>query len=457
MTARVLVVDDVPANLKLLEVRLTAEYFEVVTACNGAEALRIADKGDCDIVLLDVMMPGMDGIETCRILKANPATHHIPVVIVTALDQPEDRVRGLEAGAEDFLTKPVSDVALITRVRSLSRLKTMMDELRLRVTSGLHMGIDEALAATVKVDGNSGRLLLVDDRPDSSDRVCSILSPRHGIDVEVNPQEAILRVADVEYDAVLISLALTDFDALRLCSQMRSIQRTRNLPLLILAEQNDSARVLRALEIGANDYVVRPVERNELIARVATQVKRKRYADTLRDNLQVSVAMALVDQLTGLHNRRYMETHLQMLVAKSSCRGRDLSVMMLDIDYFKSVNDTFGHDVGDEVLKEFATRLRRAVRGIDLACRYGGEEFVIVMPESGLPISLKVAERIRQAIAGELFIVDNGARAIEVTVSIGVASLDYDSDTADSVLKRADHALYAAKREGRNRVTADAA
>src|SRR5262249_5572219 len=132
MTARVLVVDDVLANVKLLEARLSAEYFDVVTAASGTDALAICDRAECDVVLLDVMMPDMDGFEVCRRLKSSPVTHHIPVVIVTALDQPSDRVRGLEAGADDFLTKPVSDVALIARVRSLSRLKLMTDELRLR-------------------------------------------------------------------------------------------------------------------------------------------------------------------------------------------------------------------------------------------------------------------------------------------------------------------------------------
>src|ERR1700704_5598226 len=123
MTARVLVVDDIPANVKLLEARLSAEYFDVRTAMSGDQALAICERAECDIVLLDVMMPEMDGFEVCRRLKSNPVTHYIPVVMVTALDSPADRVRGLEAGADDFLTKPVTDIVLIARVRSLTRLK----------------------------------------------------------------------------------------------------------------------------------------------------------------------------------------------------------------------------------------------------------------------------------------------------------------------------------------------
>src|SRR6188474_2312070 len=157
MTARILVVDDIPANVKLLEARLTAEYFDVTTAMSGAEALAICERAQCDIVLLDVMMPEMDGFEVCRRLKANPATHHIPVVMVTALDQPSDRVRGLDVGADDFLTKPVSDVALIARVRSLARLKMMTDELRMRAVTSKEIGIQTPEREAVSDQGRHGR------------------------------------------------------------------------------------------------------------------------------------------------------------------------------------------------------------------------------------------------------------------------------------------------------------
>src|ERR1700731_3204241 len=162
MSARVLVVDDVPANAKLLEARLTAEYFDVVTATSCAEALAICERAQCDIVLLDVMMPEMDGFEVCRRLKAGPRTHHIPVVMVTALDQPSDRVRGLEAGADDFLTKPVSDIALVARVRSLTRLKLVSDELRMLAVTTKEIGIGDPLNAAVPDTGKNGRILLVD-------------------------------------------------------------------------------------------------------------------------------------------------------------------------------------------------------------------------------------------------------------------------------------------------------
>ena len=457
MTARVLVVDDVPANVKLLEARLSAEYFDVATAMSGVEALAICEKAECDIVLLDVMMPDMDGFEVCRRLKSNARTHHIPVVMVTALDHPSDRVRGLEAGADDFLTKPVSDVALIARVRSLSRLKMMTDELRMRAVTSKEIGIQKPDNDTIADAGRGGRILIVDDRVSSSERLAAMLSHEHTVDVEANPSDALFRAAEGNYDLVLVSLSLQNFDGLRLCSQVRSLDRTRNLPILALSEGDDNARIVRGLEIGINDYLTRPIDKNELAARARTQIRKKRYTERLRDNVQQSIEMAITDPLTTLYNRRYMETHLGSLVEQSASRGKPLTALVLDIDYFKSVNDTYGHDAGDDVLREFAVRVRKSIRGIDLACRFGGEEFVIIMPETDMAVATIVAERLRRRIASEPFPIQQGSKLIEVTISIGIATLDTADDNAATILKRADQALYRAKRDGRNRVVADAA
>ncbi len=455
MTARVLVVDDVVPNLKLLEARLTAEYFEVVTATNGFEALDICERGECDIVLLDVMMPGMDGFEVCRKLKANPETLHLPVVMVTALDQTADRVKGLECGADDFLTKPIDEIALLARVRSLARLKQVVDELRSRAATSATLGVTAAVRHSLD-DGLGGRVLLVDDRVNSSDRLIAALRGRYEVDVEGDPLQALTRAGERDYELVVVSLGLANFDGLRLCSQLRSLDRTRHTPLLMLADLEDRQRILRGLDLGVNDYIVRPIDKNEIIARVRTQVRRKRYADSLRNNVQAAMEMAVVDPLTGLNNRRYLESHLVGLLEQAAQKGRPVSTMILDIDHFKRVNDSYGHDAGDEVLKSFAARVKRVVRGGDLMCRFGGEEFIVVMPDTKLSIAQIVGERIRAAVAGAPFEIEKGARAIPVTVSIGVADSNGD-DTPDALFRRADQALYLSKNSGRNRVTAAAA
>jgi two-component system cell cycle response regulator len=457
MTARVLVVDDVAANVRLLEARLSAEYFDVVTAMSGQEALAICERAECDLVLLDVMMPDMDGFEVCRRLKANPSTHHLPVIMVTALDQASDRVKGLEAGADDFLTKPVSDVVLIARVRSLVRLKMMTDELRMRAVTSREIGIENPAREAIADTGRGGRLLVVEDRKGSYERLQALLAGEHEVEIEPDPADALFRVADGGHDLVVVSLGLENFDGLRLCSQVRSLERTRNVPILAIAEAEDNARLMRGLEIGINDYLIRPIDKNELLARVRTQIRKKRYTERLRDNMQMSIEAAITDALTGLHNRRYMESHLGTLVEQAQARGKPLTVLVLDIDFFKAVNDTHGHDAGDDVLREFAVRLKKSIRGIDLACRHGGEEFVVVMPDTDMAVATMVAERLRRRIAADPFPIAQGQRKVEVTISIGLAALGGADDAAASVLKRADQALYRAKRDGRNRVVADAA
>jgi two-component system cell cycle response regulator len=457
MTARVLVVDDVPANVRLLEARLSAEYFDVITAASGAEALAVCERAECDLVLLDAMMPDIDGFEVCRRLKKNPLTHHLPVIMVTALDQPSDKVRGLEAGADDFLTKPIVDLALIARVRSLSRLKMVTDELRMRAVTSRDIGIQSPEREAVADSGRGGRVLLVDDRPSSSERIAAALAADHAVDVESKAAEALFRAADGNYDLAIVSLDLENFDALRLCSQIRSLDRTRNVPILGVTDPENDARMLRGLEIGVNDFLMRPVDKNELLARARSQVRKRRYSERLRDNVQLSIEMAITDALTGLFNRRYMENHLATLIEQASSRGKPLSVLVLDIDYFKSINDTHGHDGGDDVLREFAQRVKRSIRGIDLACRCGGEEFIIVMPETDMVVAAMVAERLRRRIAAEPFAVNRGQGSVAVTLSIGIAALAGKDDTGADLVKRADRALYRAKRDGRNRVAPDAA
>ncbi len=457
MTARVLVVDDVEANVKLLEARLSAEYFEVRTAPNGPDALQICTREGTDVVLLDVMMPGMDGFEVCRKLKSEPRTQHIPVVMVTALDQPGDLLRGLEAGADDFLTKPVDDLALVTRVKNLARLKLLTDEMLMRASTEEQMGVATAMGTGLEQAGRDGRILLVEDRERAADRLVKALETEQHVTCEPDPARALLSAPDGNYDLLIVSLNLENADGLWLCSQVRSLDRTRHLPIMIVVEPGEEARLLRGLDMGVNDYIVRPVDANELLARVRTQIKRKRYTDYLRTRLEQTVEMAVLDPLTALHNRRYMSSHLKTLFEESAHRGRPLSVLVLDIDHFKSINDTHGHDAGDAVLREFGVRLKRNIRGIDLACRLGGEEFVVVMPDTDIDKAYLVGERLRQCIAAAPFFAGERYGSLEVTASVGVASLEFADDTPDLILRRADQALYCAKRHGRNRVVADAA
>lgn len=462
MTARILVVDDVESNVRLLEALLLREYYEVISAYNGTEAIEICLGGQIDVVILDVLLPGIDGFEVCRRLKEDPRTTNIPIVILTALNSAQDKIAGLEAGADDFMTKPVNDIQLLSRVKSLARLKMVSDELFQRTGTVADTEV-EALLVT-KLSGRFGggddaaRILIVDENEIAAARLRTILGEDYFVDVANDANDALIKAIENDYDSIVVSADFTYYDPLRLCSQIRTIERTRLVPIILIVNEDEGSLVVRALELGVNDYVMRPLEKLELYARLRTQIKRKCYNDLLRQSLHRTITMAVTDSLTGLHNRRYLDTHMPVLLSRATGRERPLSVIMIDFDHFKRVNDQYGHDGGDDVLREFAARLRKKIRGMDVMCRYGGEEFAIVLPDTDLAASAHVAERILEAVSEKPFLLAGGKHQIDMTISIGIASLRLmGADTVEALFARTDAALYEAKTKGRNRIALSAA
>ncbi len=451
MSARVLVVDDILPNVKLLEAKLSSEYYDVLTATSGEEALAKIVSDSPDIVLLDVMMPGMDGFEVCKRIKENPAIAHIPVVMVTALTDASDRVRGLQAGADDFLTKPVNDTALMARVRSLVRLKMTIDEWRVRENTASQLGVTDERANVMNESYEAAKILLVEDQDFETDKIVTTFRQDNDtIQAVKSGMEAMSLSAAEDFDLMIVSLNLRAEDGLRLCSHLRSNERTRSVPILMLATEEDMGRIAHGLEIGAHDYILRPIDRNEILARARSQIRRKRFQDRLRANYEVSLSMALTDSLTGLYNRRYMEVHLQKLLQKNELQKKQLCVLLLDIDHFKNFNDTYGHAVGDEVLKTFSFRLKDSLRSFDLVARLGGEEFVAILPDVTVEMAHIVAERLRRSISDKPFHCGVKEGVLSVTMSVGGAIIEAGQHTVQSVLDRADKELYAAKANGRN-------
>ncbi len=449
MSGRVLVVDDLEANVKLLEAKLSSEYFDVLTAYNGPSALEIAETELPDVILLDVMMPRMDGFEVCRQLKANRRTVDVPVVMVTALSDTANRLRGLEAGADDFLTKPVNDVALFARVRSLVRLKRMMEELRVREGICSKFGGDSPVCE----DTGPARIMIVDDDEFAAARMTETLLPIANSVARASTCAEAWTLLAPDIELIIASLSTPGGDALRLVTQCRANETFRQLPILLIADGTDLPRLAKGLDLGANDYLVRPVDRNELLARTATQVRRKRLQNRLDENYRNSLELALTDELTGLYHRRYLFVHLDELIQRVNQDGINAAVLLFDIDNFKQVNDTYGHAAGDDVLRELAARTTHCVRSVDLVARRGegaGDEFVVVMPETDITIAAGVAERLRAEVAREPFTIKSDGRKLSVTISIGVASAGIGNDDRDGLLSRADDALYAAKTRGRN-------
>jgi two-component system, cell cycle response regulator len=449
MPGRVLIVDDIEVNVKLLEAKLSSEYFDVRSASSGEAALRIAAAEPPDVILLDVMMPRMDGFEVCRRLKADPRTADIPVVMVTALSDTADRLTSLAAGADEFLTKPVNDTALFARVRSLVRLKRMKDEWRLREEICGRFGGKVTQAAE---DTNPARIMIVDGDPFTAAETMQALTPAGSAVFRAAACAEALEKLDRDIELVIASLATSGDDALRLVAHCRARDTFRQLPIVLIAEDSELPRLAKGLDLGANDYLVKPVDRSELLARCATQVRHKRLQDRLDESYQRSLSLALTDELTGLYNRRYLFAHLDELIVRVNGDGIGAALLLFDIDHFKRVNDSHGHAAGDELLRQIARRALGSVRSADLVARLGGEEFVVVMPDAELAVAAAVAERLRAAVAEHPFVVAPEAIARPVTISIGVTVAIPGDDEREHLLKRADDALYAAKSAGRNRV-----
>lgn len=452
MSARVLVVDDILPNVKLLEAKLSSEYYDVITALSGEEALKRIIADGPDIILLDVMMPGMDGFEVCKRIKADPRISHIPVVMVTALTDATDRVKGLEAGADDFLSKPVNDVALMARVRSLVRLKMTVDEWKVRENTATSLGVVDEHEAITDEKIENARILVVEDQAFESDKFVETLQrDHHQVIAAEGGIKAMEAIAAHDFDMIMVSLNMLEEDGLRLVSHLKSNEKTRAVPILMVSNEEDMKRIAHGLEIGAHDYILRPVDRNELLARTRTQVRRKRFQERLRSNYEVSLSMALTDPLTGLYNRRYLMVHMDKLLKRSIESHKPLTVLLFDIDFFKKVNDSYGHNVGDEVLKEFGERIHKNLRSFDLVARLGGEEFVAILPDVHKERAMVICERLRRSICENPFDVTHDESPITCSTSIGGAFIDNaEGLEAEEALRRADDMLYEAKEQGRN-------
>ena len=444
MTARLLVVDDVLANGRLLEARLNAEYYEV-TVINEARAVQAAaESWQPDVILLDVMMPGISGYDVCRMLKSRPATAHIPVIMVTALKGQTDRRLALSVGADEFLTKPVENEILLARLRSIIRLKQLLDEWRARGASANALGL---LSSTMPDSVNApGCALIVDDMSSRAIWMQGVLGRANITTVLVQHEADALKAVETgAFDLILVSLALMVGDPLRMIGKLKASAITRDTPMLLIAEPEQRDLLISGLDLGASDCISIPLDETELLLRASNHIRRKLYQDRLRSDVGNALELAVIDPLTQLLNRRYLTTYLDRLC--SGAADHDFAVMMIDADHFKSINDRHGHAVGDSVLQAVAETLRTNLRKSDLISRYGGEEFVAVV--SGVPDEQRatdIAEKLRAVIEKMQAVLN-----VSVTVSIGVAKA-FPSASAGILLEQADRALYEAKRRGRNRV-----
>ncbi len=455
MSGRILIADDAATNRIILTTKLAAARYEVNAVTSGTDLLQSARGDTPDLIILHERLPDALAADLCKDLKRMPQTAKIPVIVVTATDDPVTRVKALEAGADDFLTTPIEEMTLLARVRSLLRAHKTAVALRQRQSTVAELGFAEAFAAFE----TPGRVAIVS----GNTRLAEIWKGGleeiscHRIEL-IAPTEA-LQLCDTESPPDVIVIADdTDrtWSSLRLLAEIRSREHSRYAAVLLVHAPADHDTAVTALDLGANDILAKGFSPNELAIRVETQLRRKREEDRLRASVDEGLRLSVVDPLTGLFNRRYALPHAKRIAADSQASGRGFAVLLADLDKFKTVNDRYGHIAGDKVLSEVAKRLKKHVRGPDMIARMGGEEFMIVLPDVDAETAHNAAQRLRKAVMEHPISLGEDKGAIPITISIGIAMTGSNPKKItplEALIQRADQALYRAKARGRNRVT----
>ncbi len=442
---RVLVVDDEPLNVKLFKAKLATERYEVQVASSGAEALRLVAEQAPDLILLDIMMPGMDGYEVTRRLKADPATCHVPVILVTALTGTEEKNRGLEAGADEFLNKPVNTYELLARVKSMIRLKQYQEQLGLRAESYRRSPGEPAPG-----EGGPTILIVEDDERDAKLLHTYLLDAGARVLRASSQAAALAAMAQRSIDLVVLDVLLPDASGLELCRRVKQREATRRVQVLVVTGVEDLETKIAGLEQGADDYLIKPVHPKDLLVRAMALLRKKSYLDSLVAQCNDALASAVTDELTGLYNRAYFTRFLEAELRRAARQRYPVAVAMIDVDDFKAHNDSMGHPAGDAILRGLAREMTANLRDTDMLARFGGDEFALVMPYVGTREAEKVAERLCDAVRSAKIIAVPGGSAVSTSISLGAAVAAPGEGCAEALLDAADRALYQAKAAGKD-------
>lgn len=449
---RVLIVDDDIMNLKLFKAYLASEGYDIITAENGREALLLVNRNAPDVILLDVMMPDIDGFEVTRRLKRNGHTAGIPIIMVTALTDDESNKRGLAVGADEFLTKPVHKAELVARVGSMLRLKRFQEQLRDRQQSEIQLDNDAANEPLSEREPTPTLLIVEDDDRDALLIMRQLESEPYIVKRVTSGEAALREVLNESIDLILLDILLPGIDGFKVCSRLKGDDQINNIQIIMLTSLRDLDYRIQGTELGADDYLVKPVDARELKARVKALLKKKRYIDKLQNRYEKALNRAISDELTGLFNHGYFKRFLELEIKRSLRQKHPISLLLLDLDNFKQINDHLGHLSGDRILIQIANRLREKVREIDFVARYGGEEFAVLLPYASIEEARQIAERIRRAISVEMTVSEGTSKPLSLSASIGIAFCPDDGLDVESLIRKADEMMYLAKQCGKNQV-----
>ena len=456
MSARILITDDVAANRIVQQARLSAACYDTMLACDGASCLAIAAQDRPDLVLLDLGLPDISGIDVIRALRRDARCREIPVIALTASSDPSERLAAFAAGADVVMGRQANERVLLARLRNLLRLRA---EGELPMLEDVPLG---GLADSPAAFETQSTIALVASHAACADSLRTALADQlRDRLIVLSRGEALADISTVrDRDGLPEVFILVDDGHnpaanLRLLSELKSHQSTRHAAVCVVGPAGEGDEAAMAFDLGADDAVGPSVTPEELALRIRGLLRRKRHSDRRRARMQDGLRLAMRDPLTGLYNRRFAAPQLAAIAARAREEGTPFAVMVMDLDRFKQVNDVYGHAAGDQVLVETARRLSANLRESDVLARIGGEEFLAILPGSCMTNARLVAERLCQAMDGDPVRLHSG-EALHVTVSIGVAVASDGSGAScgiEHLVEQADLALLESKGAGRNQVT----
>jgi two-component system cell cycle response regulator len=451
----VLIVDDIETNREMLKRRLQHLYFEVATAEGGRQALAMLADRDFDVVLLDIMMPDISGIETLREIRANTQWQHLPVIMVTAKDEGDALPECLDMGANDYVSKPVNISVLIARIRSQVSRKWAMDEVKQtqarleeRVeerTRELQTSLEKLKQGLIDRDQAKFESTLAKTR--LMDAIDSLGDGFALFDGDFRLQltnRMFYELYDLSPLQLPVGTSYEDF--LRKIAEKGVIAEAVGQENLWITEQLEVVEKESEHFISSGRWLrtgQRKTSEGGLVGVYTDITKQKKTEEALRES-------SLRDYLTGLYNRRHFKTVLDIEIDRWRRYQTPLSLMILDIDFFKQVNDNYGHEAGDQLLDIISTIMTETLRSSDTVARWGGDEFVILLPHTALEFACLLAERIRNEVSKHPL--TYGKAQISVTISIGVAIMNDNIFNGDELIVKADLALYKGKESDRNKV-----
>ena len=449
----VLIADDDPLDVKILHSNLLQEDYKVILAYSGQEALEKVDQEKPDIILLDIMMPGIDGYEVTRRLKASSKTEDIPIILITSLTGADDKAKGMEAGADEFLNKPVNTTELLSRVKSLIRSKAYQEKLNSMNKSETSFLLESQASTLIRSKDDMPAVLLVED----NETDCRLFRAHlNGQPYQINSvktgEEALAFCEKEKVDLLILDLLLPGMDGFDVCRQLKDNEATRNIQILMVTSLNDLESKNKGIELGADDYLIKPIHKDELSVRVRALLRKKAYRDLLNKKKKTPIYEAIADRLTDLYNRDYFYHFINFEIKRCDRQNKALGLIMLDIDNFKDINDSYGQHKGDRILKEFGYIVKNHIREIDLAARYSRDTFFLVLPCVNNVQAEKIAERVREAVTTYDFLKEPDGGTIKLSISMGIALYPEAAKTVSDLIDNASRALDFAKKHNNHHI-----